>query len=153
MIKLWSSDGVHAAPPDDQSLHLVSSRTRVIEVAVHKSAWLVYVSKIGYLSWHIFLFKLMITSLFFSIDQQQKSLKDPYSEMMWHRARPFFRNTTKKKRFMFRFSKAIRKSNSVWVFTLRMMILHFGSTAARASSPHTNSLGDIHPLCHKKKFV
>lgn len=82
MIKLWSSDGVHAAPPDDQSLHLVSSRTRVIEVAVHKSAWLVYVSKIGYLSWHIFLFKLMITSLFFSIDQQQKSLKDPNSEMM-----------------------------------------------------------------------
>lgn len=93
MIKLWSSDGVHAAPPDDQSLHLVSSRTRVIEVDVHKSAWLVYVSKIGYLSWHIFLFKLMITSLFFSIDQQQKSLKDPNSEMMWHRARPFFRNT------------------------------------------------------------
>lgn len=118
MIKLWSSDGVHAAPPDDQSLHLMSSRTRVIEVAVHKSAWLVYVSKIGYLSWHIF-FKLLIRSLFFSIDQQQKSLKDPNSEMMWHRARPFLRNTTKKKGCMFRFSKAIRKRNSVWVFTLR----------------------------------
>lgn len=109
MIKLWSSDGVHAAPPDDQSLHLVSSRTRVIEVAVHESAWLVYVSKIGYLSWHIFLFKLMITSLFFSIDQQQKSLKDPNSEMMWHRARPFLRNTTKKKKVYVSFFKSDQK--------------------------------------------
>lgn len=108
MIKLWSSDGVHAAPPDDQSLHLVSSRTRVIEVAVHKSAWLVYVSKISYLSWHIF-FKLMITSLFFSIDQQQKSLKDPNSEMMWHRARPFFSKHDEEKKVYISFFKSDQK--------------------------------------------
>lgn len=153
MIKLWSSDGVHAAPPDDQSLHLVSSRTRVIEVAVHKSAWLVYVSKIGYLSWHIFFLNWWL-QVCFSVSINNKS-HWKILNLKWCGTERghFYVTRRRKKRFMFRFSKAIRKSNSVWVFTLRIMILHFGSTAARASSPHTNSLGDIHPLCHKKKFV
>lgn len=152
MIKLWSSDGVHAAPPDDQSLHLVSSRTRVIEVAVHKSAWLVYVSKIGYLSWHIFLNWWL--QVCFSVSINNKSHWKILTLKWCGTERGHFYETRRRKKgCMFRFLKAIRKSNSVWVFTLRIMILHFGSTAARASSPHTNSLGDIHPLCHKKKFV
>lgn len=57
------------------------------------------------------------------------------------------------KKGLFCFLKVIRKSNSVWVFILCIMIFYFGLIVVRVLFLYINSLGDIYLFCYKKKFV